>query len=182
MGNALPTHGREGVLYLSSSTGSTATGTEVGYSNEWTWTPSKDQVEINRLNQNSKEFLEGLVGGTLSAGGSVVSGNAQLRTMINRFARVYNDTGDTLASADTSYTAITDGTFYFHGIMKPIDTAGSSDNVRGQKLVIPILSGGMGFNVSGGDVVGWSFDGVQNGDVLYVESTSTAEGIPKKTV
>jgi len=65
MGNGLPTHGREGVLYLSTSTGTTAYGTEVGYSDDWTWTPSKDQVEINRLNHKSKEFLEGLVSGFL---------------------------------------------------------------------------------------------------------------------
>lgn len=175
----LPVHGREGILYLSTSSGSTSFGTEVGYSNEWSWTPTKDQVEINRLNQNSKEFLEGLVGGAATASGSLISGNAQVRTMINRFARVLNDTGDT-ASGDTAYTAITDGTFYFHGIMKPIDTQGTSDDKRGQKLVIPILASGMGFTVSGGDIVGWSFDGTQNGDVLYVESTSTAQGIPKK--
>ena len=179
MGNALPTHGREGVLYHSTSSGSTEFGTEVGYSNEWSWTPAKDQVEINRLNQNSKEFLEGLVGGAFTASGSVVTGNAPLRKMINRFAKVSTqDTG----GADTTATAITDGTFWFHGIMKPIDTAATSDNIIGQKLVIPILAGGMGFNVSGGDVVGWSFDGVQNGDVLYVESTDSGAGIPLKAV
>lgn len=179
MGNALPTHGREGVLYLSTSSGSTEFGTEVGYSNDWAWTPSKDQVEINRLNQNSKEFLEGLVGGTLTASGSIITGNAPLRKMIGRFAKV--STSDT-GGADTTATAITDGKFWFHGIMKPIDTGKTSDDIIGQKLVIPILAGGMGFNVSGGDVVGWSFDGVQNGDVLYVESTSTLSGIPQKTV
>ena len=57
MGVGKPTHGREGVLYLSTSTGSTSFGTEVGYSNEWSWSPSKDQAEITRLNQNSKEFI-----------------------------------------------------------------------------------------------------------------------------
>ena len=72
MGNGLPTHGREGVLYLSTSTGSTSFGTEVGYSNEWNWSPSKDQAEISRLNQNSKEFIEGMVGGSLAASGSLM--------------------------------------------------------------------------------------------------------------
>lgn len=179
MGNGLPTHGREGVLYLSTSTGSTAFGIEVGYSNEWTWTPTKENVEINRLNQNSKEFLEGLVSGTASASGSVIPGNAQLRTMISRFAKVsVDDTG----GADSLADAITDGTFYFHGIVKPIDTGKTSDDINGMKFVIPILASGMSFPVSGADVVGWSFDGVQNGDVLYVESTSTKSGIPLKTV
>jgi len=173
----LPTHGREGVLYLSTSSGSTNYGTEVGYSNDWSWTPSKDQVEINRLNQNSKEFLEGLVSGSLSASGSLNSGNAQVRTMINRFARVsMDDTG----GGDTDYVAITDGTFYFHGVMKPIDTKGTSDDINGQKVVVPILASGMGFTVSGGDIVSWNFEGTQNGDALYVESTSTAAGLPKK--
>ena len=63
-----------------------------------------------------------------------------------------------------------------------IDTGGSSDNVNGMKMVIPILSAGMSINVSGADIVGWSYDGTQNGDALYVESTSTAAGLPKKTV
>lgn len=174
-----PTHGREGVLYLSTGSGSTVLGTEVGYSNSWTWTPSKDQVEINRLNQRSKEYLEGLVSGSMSAEGSFISGNSQLRTMINKFARLLNDTGDT-ASGDTAYTAITDGTMYFHGVIKPIDTLGSSDDIRGMKIVIPILASGMSFNISGSDIVNWSFDGTQNGDCLYLESTSTAQGLPKK--
>jgi hypothetical protein len=177
MGNGLPTHGREGVLYLSTSSGSTSFGTEIGYSNDWSWTPSKDQVEINRLNQNSKEYLEGLVSGSASASGSLVPGNGQVRTLINRFARV--STGDT-GGGDSDYTAITEGTFYFHGIMKPIDTAKTSDDINGMKMVIPILASGMSFTVSGGDIVGWSFDGTQNGDALYVESTSTIAGIPKK--
>ena len=179
MGNGLPTHGREGILSLSTNTGSTSFGTEVGYSNEWSWTPSKDQVEINKLNTNSKEFLEGLVSGAASASGSLIPGNAQLRTMISRFAKVsMDDTG----GADSVADAITDGTFYFHGILKPIDTAKTSDDINGMKFVIPILASGMGFPVSGADVVGWSFDGVQNGDVVYVESTDTASGIPLKTV
>lgn len=172
-----PIHGREGILKLSTTTGSTASATEVGYSNDWTWTPSKDQVEISRLNQNSKEFLEGLVSASFSASGSVIPGNAQLTRMINRFARV--STGDT-GGADSDYTAITDGTFYFHGIVKPIDTGTTSDDIHGIKMVIPVLASGMGFNISGGDIEGWTFDGTQNGDALYVESTSTASGIPKK--
>ena len=180
MGNGLPTHGREGVLYLSTSTGATAYGTEVGYSDDWTWTPSKDQVEINRLNHKSKEFLEGLVSGSASASGSVIPGNAQVRTMINRFARVLSDTGDT-ASADTAYTAITEGTFYFHGILKPIDTGRTDDDIRGMKIVVPLLSAGMSFGAAGGDIEKWSYEGTQNGDATYVESTSTAYGIPKRS-
>jgi len=176
---AKPTHGREGVLYLSTSTGSTAYGTEVGYSNDWSWSPSKDQAEISRLNQNSKEFIEGMVSGSLSASGSLIPGSAQIRNIISRFAKV--STGDT-GGADTLASAITDGSFYFHGVMKPIDTGGTSDDRRGMKMVIPILSAGMSINVSGGDIVGWSYDGTQNGDAVYVESTSTAAGLPKKAV
>jgi len=179
MGNGLPTHGREGVLYLSTSTGSTAYGTEVGYANEWSWSPSKDQAEITRLNQNSKEFIEGMVSGALSASGSLIPGNAQVRKLIGRFAKVSTD--DT-GGADTTALAITDGTFYFHGVMKPIDTGKSSDDIHGMKMVIPILASGMSINVSGGDIVGWSYDGTQNGDAVYIESTSTAAGLPKKTV
>lgn len=179
MGNGLPTHGREGVLYLSTSTGSTSFGTEVGYSNEWSWSPSKDLAEISRLNQNSKEFIEGMVSGSLSATGSLIPGNAQVRNLIGRFAKVSTD--DT-GGGDSLATAITDGTFYFHGVMKPIDTAGTSDDISGMKMVIPILSAGLSITTPGSDIVGWSYDGTQNGDALYVESTSTAAGLPKKTV
>jgi hypothetical protein len=175
-----PTHGREGVLYLSTSTGSTAFGTEIGYSESWSWTPSKEQSEINRLNSSSKEFIEGLVSGTLSAGGSLISGSNQQRLLIGRFAKVLNDTGDT--ASDTAAVCITDGTMYFHAIAKPIDTQGTSDDKRGQKFVIPILASGLGIDVNATDIVKWTYDGTQNGDVLYVESTSTAQGIPKKQV
>jgi hypothetical protein len=179
MGNGAPTHGREGVLYLSTSTGSTAFGTEVAYSNEWSWTPSKDNAEITRLNQNSKEFVEGLVSGSLSASGSVIPGNAQVRKIISRFAKVsVDDTG----GADTLADAITDGNLYFHGVMKPIDTQASSDNINGMKMVIPILASGLSLGASGADIVGWTYDGTQNGDAVYIESTSTAAGLPKKTV
>lgn len=173
-----PTHGREGVLYLSTSTGSTAFGTEVAWTNSWTWTPSKDQVEITPLNNNSKYYVEGLVGGTVSAEGSLISGSESQRTIIGRFAKVLNDTGDTASS--TAALAITDGNFYLHLVSKPIDTQGSSDDARGQKFIVPVLASGMSVSASGGDIVGWSYDGTQNGDVLYVESTSTAQGLPKK--
>jgi len=175
-----PTHGREGVLYLSTGSGSTAYGTEVAWTNSWTWTPSKDQSEITPINRNSKYYVEGLVSGTLSAEGSLISGSASARSIIGRFAKVLNDTGDTAGSSDA--LAVTDGDFYFHCVMKPIDTGGTSDDKRGQKIVVPVLASGMSVSVSGGDIVGFSYDGQQNGDVLYVESTSTAQGLPKKAV
>ncbi len=173
-----PTHGREGVLYAGTDSNSTGLGTEIGWTNSWSWSPSKDQTEINALNQNSKYYVEGLVGGSVSAEGSLISGSAQQRTLISRFAKVLNDTGDT--AGDTEADAITDGELYLHLVAKPIDTAGDSDDVRGQKLVVPILASGMSIEASGGDIVSWSYDGTQNGDVLYIESTSTAHGIPKK--
>jgi len=175
-----PTHGREGVLYLSTSALTTAFGDEVGWTNDWTWTPSKDQTEISPLNATSKYYVEGLVSGSVSASGSLVAGSAVQRTMIGRFAKVLNDTGDTASS--TAASAITDGNFYLHLIAKPIDTGGSSDDKRGQKFVVPVLASGFSANASGGDIVGWSYDGQQNGDVYYVESTSTAQGIPTKAV
>jgi len=175
-----PTHGREGVLYLSTSAGSTALGTELGWTNSWTWSPSKDQTEISPLNATSKYYVEGLVSGTVSAEGSLISGSGGQRTLIGRFAKVLNDTGDTAGSSEA--LAITDGNFYLHLIAKPIDTASSSDERRGQKFVVPVLASGFSVNASGGDIVGWSYDGQQNGDVLYVESSSTAQGLPKKAV
>ena len=46
MGNGIPIHGREGILHLSTSSGSTAFGTEVAYTNSFTWTPSKANAEV----------------------------------------------------------------------------------------------------------------------------------------
>jgi len=180
MGNGIPIHGREGVLYLSTSTGSTAFGTEIGYTNSFTWTPSKDNAEINALNQNSKLFVEGLVGGSLTMEGSLVAGSAPQSILIGRFAKVLIDTGDTAGSSEA--LAIADGNLYFHGILKPIDTGGTSDDISGQKIVVPILASGLSLGASGADIVPFSYDGVQNGDVLYVDSTSTAQGFPKKAV
>jgi hypothetical protein len=179
MSNALPTHGREGVLLLSTDSGSTKSGTEVAYSEAWSWTPSKEQTEISKLNATSKEYLEGLVSGTLTASGSIVSGSAQQRIIFSRFAKV--ETSDT-GGADTLAAGITDGNMWFHGIIKPIDTGGTSDDIIGQKIVVPILASGLSIDVSAGDVAKWSYDGQQNGDALYTESTSTAAGIPKKAV
>jgi len=176
-----PTHGREGVLYLSTSANSTSLGTEIGWTNSWTWSPSKDQTEITALNQTSKYYVEGLVSGSVSAEGSFVTGSDKLRTIIGRYAKVLNDTGDTGISS-TDAAAITDGNLYFNLIAKPIDTASSSDDIRGAKLFVPALASGFSLNAAGGDIVGWSYDGQQNGDAYYVESTSTGVGIPKKAV
>ena len=173
-----PTHGREGILYAGDDANSTGLGTEIGWTNDWSWSPSKDQTEITALNQNSKYYVEGLVGGSVSASGSLISGSVQQRTLISRFAKVLNDTGDT--ASDTEADAITDGDLNLHLVAKPIDTGGTSDDIRGQKLIVPILASGMSIEASGGDIVSWSYDGTQNGDVLYIESTSTSHGIPKK--
>ena len=173
-----PTHGREGVLYLSTASGSTGLGTEVGWTNSWSWTPSKDQTEINALNQTSKYYVEGLIAGAVSAEGSLVSGSSVQRQLINRFAKVLNDTGDTPGSS--AALSVVDGNLYLHLVAKPIDTAASSDDKRGQKIVVPVLASGFSIEASGGDIVGWSYDGTQNGDALYIESTSTAMGLPKK--
>ena len=175
MSAGLPTHGREGVLRLSTATGSTVIGTEVAYSNNWTWSPSKDLVEISRLNQNSKEFLEGMVSGTFSAEGSVMPMNSQMKLLFGRFAKI--STADT-GGGDSSAASIVDGTMWFHGVLKPIDSNKSSDDIAGMKIMVPILASGLTFGASGSEVETWSFEGTQNGDVMFQESTSTASGIP----
>lgn len=175
-----PTHGREGVLYNGTDSNSTGFGTEIGWTNSWSWSPTKDMNEITAINQTSKYYVEGLVGGSISAEGSLISGSSGHRTLIGRFAKVLNDTGDTVS--DTAAAAVEDGDLYLHCVIKPIDTGGSSDDVRGQKIIVPVLATGMSIDVSGGDIVGWSYEGTQDGDVLYIESTSTNYGIPKKTV
>jgi hypothetical protein len=176
MGNGAPIHGREGVLNLSTGSGSTNYGTEIAYTNSFTWTPSKDNAEITPLNSNSKIFVEGLVSGALTMEGSLIAGQAQQAILISRFAKtLINDT-----DYDTAAVAITDGNMYFHGILKPIDTKGTSDDIGGQKIVVPILASGLTLGDAGADIVGFSYNGVQNGDATYVYSTDTAAGLPKK--
>lgn len=177
-----PTHGREGVLYKGTDSESTGVGTEIGFTNSWSWSPSKDMNEITALNQTSKYYVEGLVGGSVSAEGSLLTGDSShpMLTLIGRFAKTLYDTGDTVS--DTAASAVADGDLYLHLVIKPIDTGGSSEDARGQKLIVPILASGMSIDVSGADIVSWSYEGTQDGDALFIESTSTAYGLPKKAV
>ena len=177
-----PIHGREGVLLLSTAVGSTQMGTELSWTNSWSWTPSKDQTEISPLNSQSKYYVEGLVSGAVSAEGSFVARSSMHHVLISRFARnmICDTTAPTIGSSEAA--ALTDGNMYLHLIAKPIDTGGSSDEVAGAKFVIPILASGFSAEASGGDIVSWSYDGQQNGDAYYVESTDTAMGLPLKAV
>lgn len=172
-----PIHGRQGALYLSTSSGSTSYGTEVGYTQSWSFSQSRDLAEVTKLNQNSMEYVEGLVSGTVSAQGTLQTGNAQFKKLVGRFARVL-DTADT--AGDSQADAITDGTMWLHLISKPIDTGASSDEVKGQKFIVPILSNGLSVDVAGGSLASWSYDGTANGDVYYRESTDSGDGFPKK--
>jgi len=166
-------HGRLGALYLSTAAGSTSYGTLLGYTDNWSITPSKDLVEITKLDQNSKEYLEGLIGGSVSVGGSFRVADTILHKVINRFAVLEIDT------SSGGRDDFADGTMYLHCIVKSIDTAKSSDNAKGAKFVVPVLLSGMSMDASAGDVEKWSADGSVDGDLLYVESSSTARGIPK---
>jgi hypothetical protein len=171
-----PIHGRQGALYLSTSSGSTSYGTEVGYTQSWSFSQSRDLAEVTKLNQNSMEYVEGLVSGTVSAQGTLQTGNGQFKKLVGRFARVL-DSEDT---SDTDAAAITEGTMWLHLIAKPIDTAASSDEVKGQKYIVPILSNGLSVDVAGGSLASWSYDGTANGDVYFRESTDSEDGFPKK--
>jgi len=166
-------HGREGALYLSTASGDTAYGSEIGYTNSWSLSMSRDIAEVTPLNSNSKEYVEGLVSGTVSAEGGFRIEDTHFEKIINRFCGVQGAT-------DTSATDITDGTLYFHLFAKLIDTAASSDNITGAKYVVPVLSNGFTANANGGEIENWSFEGTVNGDVLYIASTDSADGIPKK--
>lgn len=170
-------HGRQGVLYLSTSSGSTSYGTEVGYTQSWSLSMSRDLAEVTKLNQNSKEYKEGLVSGTVTAQGSLQTGNAQYKKIVSRFAKVL-DSADT--AGDSQADAIADGTMYLHLVTKPIDTGATGDEIKGQKFIAPILSNGLSADVNAGGLETWSYDGTINGDLLYRESTSSEDGFPKK--
>jgi hypothetical protein len=167
-------HGRQSIAYLSTSSGSTSFGNEIGYVEDITIDVSREVNEIPKINANSMEYIEGLISGSVSANGHFRVGDTILHKLINRFAKLsLNDT------SDTSQDAIKDGDLFIHDIVKPIDTAASSDDIDGAKYVIPVLSNGFSVNMNAGSPVGWTYNGTQNGDLLYVESTSTARGIPK---
>ena len=164
-------HGREGALYLSTA-GTSDLGNEVGYTNSWNVSMSRDLAEVTPLNSNSYEYVEGLISGTVSAEGSFrVGDTAGLNNIINRFAQMQD--------SSTAVTAIRDGDLYMHLIVKPIDTAGDTSNVRGAKFIAPILSNGFSVDASGTDIISWSYEGTVNGDLTYYSSTDTAE-LPKK--
>jgi len=168
-------HGRESIAYLSTSSGSTSFGTEIGYVENISIDVSRDVSELPKLNSNSIEYIEGLISGTVSANGHFRVGDTTVHKIMNRFAILEID--DT---SSTSRDAIQDGDLYIHSIVKPIDTAATSDEINGAKYVIPVLSNGFSVNMDAGSPVGWTYSGTQNGDLLYVESTSTGRGIPKK--
>jgi hypothetical protein len=137
---------------------------------------TRDLAEVTPINKNSKEFVEGLVGGTISAGGYFRSNDTGgLHTLIGRFAKIRTtvDTGDSDASA------VADGDLYARLVVKPIDTGGSSDQVAGAGFTVKLLSNGFGVDVSGGDISGWTYEGTMNGDLLYFESQDTLV-LPKK--
>lgn len=168
-------HGREGILYISTSTGSTDYGDELGYVDNYSIEMERDVSEVPKINTESQEYIEGLVSGNLSAEGHFRIGDGSLQTLINRFAETEID--DT---SDTSRQPIQSGNLYFHGVMRDIDTSKTSDAARGAKFVATLLSANFSVNVESGGVEGWSYGGPVNGDLLYVESTSTERGIPKK--
>ena len=114
-------HGREGALYISTSSGDTAYGHEIGYTNSWTLSMSRDISEVTPLNNNSKEYVEGLIGGTVSAEGSFRVSDSYLDVLIGRFAEI-RDSGDTGGSSEAA--AITDGTFYLHLFQRLAVSAG----------------------------------------------------------
>lgn len=163
-------HGREGALYLSTASGSTSLGNEIGYTNSWSVSMTRDLSEVTPLNNASKEYVEGLVSGTVSAEGSIRVGDSVLKQIYARFAKV-RETTDT--GGDTEAAAIVSGNMYLHLIVKPIDTGGDTSNEAGAKFVVPILSNGFSADEAGSDIASWSYEGTINGDLLYVESTDT---------
>jgi hypothetical protein len=167
-------HGRNGILYLSTSTGSTDYGAELGYVDEFSIEMERDLAEVTKINQESAEYVEGLISGSLSASGHYRVGDTVAHKMFNRFMKTEID------STGGTQTPIKSGSLYFHGIFRDIDTAKTSDASRGAKVVAELLNGNFSFTVGSGDVEGWSYGGNVNGDLLYVESTSTDRGIPKK--
>lgn len=167
------THGRQSIAYLSTSSGSTSVGNEIGYVEDITIDVSREVNEIPKINANSMEYIEGLISGSVSANGHFRTGDTYLHKLINRFALLEIDT-DTDGRED-----ILDGNLFIHDIVRPIDTGKTSDDIKGAKFVIPVLSNGFSVNMNAGSPVGWTYNGTQNGDLLYVESTSTARGIPK---
>ena len=160
-------HGREGALYLSTA-GTTDLGNELGYTNSWNVSMTRDLAEVTPLNSNSYEYVEGLISGTVSAEGSFrVGDTGALNKIINRFAN--------MTDSSTAGTPIQDGDIYLHLIVKPIDTAGDTDNVKGAKLIAPILSNGFTVDASGTDIIGWSYEGTVNGDLTYYASSDTGK-------
>jgi hypothetical protein len=175
-------HGRVAALYKSSDSASTNLGSEWGYTQSYTVNLERELDEITKINQNSKEYLEGLITGTLDASGFFRSGDSiGIHTAVKHFTK-FNDSNDSSDTGDTGFAAAEDGDMYLHAILKPIDTGSTGDEAKGAKLVMKLLPSNMSFEVSGDGVETWSYNGQVNGDILYAESTATERGFPTKAV
>lgn len=176
MANAI--HGREGVLAISTSTGwsgELSTGDILANIKSWSIEPSKDNPEITHINQESKKYIEGLIGASVSFEGDWIPGQSKHRSIFNRFMLIATDSGDTDGLGET---AISDDYLYGHFILKPIDSGETGADKNGAKIFCKVRSGGLGFNVDGGSPESFTFSGVADGDLTYVEGTSTDMGLP----
>lgn len=172
MANAI--HGREGMLVQATSTGWTgdiATADIVASINSWSITPSKDNPEITNINQDSKKYIEGLVGASVSFEGGWIPGQSKHRDLYNHFMIVGTDSSST-------DELLSDDHLNLHLVLKPIDSDEAEPDNNGAKIFCRALAAGMGFSVDGGSPESFSFEGVVDGDMYYVEGTSTNMGLP----
>lgn len=174
MANAI--HGREGNLAITTSTGwvgELSTADIVAHINSWSLSPTKDVSEITNINQSSKVYLEGLVGATVSIEGNWVPGQSAQRDIFNKFMLIGTDSSST-------GTPINDDNVNLHLVLKPIDSEEASPDNRGAMVFARAISNGLGLNVDGGSPESFTYEGTVNGDMYYIEGTSTNMGLPVK--
>jgi hypothetical protein len=141
--------------------------------NSWSITPSKDNPEITNINQDSKKYIEGLVGASVSFEGGWIPGQSKHRDVYNHFLIVGTDSSSTDEPLSDDHIGL-------HLVLKPIDSDRAAPDNSGAKIFCRALASGMSFNVDGGSPESFSFDGVVDGDMYYIEGTSTNMGLPTK--
>jgi hypothetical protein len=151
--------GTDGRLLISTTSG---TPEVVGYVDSWSVSPSKDVQEVTYLGADSKEYVEGLISGTVSASGMwTLSSTHNQRPLLNQFMKVSSSTGST--------TAISDSNIKFEGYL----TYSTASGEEKQYVEADLISSGFSLEVSADSFHSFSYEGTVNGDMTYKIRSNT---------
>lgn len=157
-----PLRGIDGVFKVETSTG---VYTEVAYCDTFEFTSDKDEIEINKLNSTSKEFLAGLGSGSLSATGTVIWDSTTQQKLFNQFFII--DTDGVLSPIVTT-------NYEFEGILKQGDaTSAVADEQKTVGISCALAPQNISISEDATSTPTWSYGGRVSGDATYFIRTET---------